>query len=152
MTYQYTPEDNLARYRSTVATLITKYGNKYAVPTEEYARAGERLRSENVVAKAIRDGENVARALRAHFVAQSFINDLGFETPVAPQRKGTRAIDEFVSSNPGAVVDVPTLAEHASCSEATVRNFIRLHRSRFRKAGRGLYEVVDPVEARKEGK
>lgn len=149
----YTPEDNLARYRQRVADLIAKYGNKHAVPKDEYTRASEQLRAENVVAKAIRDGDNVAKTLRSHFVPTSFLVELGVDEPAVPTtRRGTRAVEDFVNNNPGVVVDVPELAKQANCSEATVRNFIRTNRSQFRKAGRGLYEVIDLVAARKEGK
>jgi hypothetical protein len=148
----YTPEDNLARYRQTVKDLIVKYGNKHAVPKDEYERASERLRAENVAAKALRDGENVAKVLRTHFVSQTFINELGFEAPVVQSRRGSRALEEFIDKNPGVTVNVPELVEIADCSEATVRNFIRAHRARFRQVGRGIYEVIDQVAARKEGK
>jgi hypothetical protein len=149
----YTPEDSLARYRQTVKDLIKKYGSKHAVPQSEYERASERLRAENVAAKALRDGDNVAKVLRAHFVSQTFINELGFETPAVTQsRRGSRALEEFIDKNPGETVNVPDLMEIADCSEATVRNFIRTHRARFRQAGRGIYEVIDQVAARKEGK
>lgn len=146
----YTPEQNLARYRATVADLTATYGTTHAIPQPLLAEAGERLRAENVVAVAERDGLNITKTLRAYFVSQSLIADLGYSTEVPQVKRGQRALEEFVERNPGATVTVADLATVGDCTEQTVRSFIRTHRASFTQAGRNEWQVINETAARKE--
>ena len=147
---RYTPEDNLARYRATIAELTSTYGTNHDIPKDLLEKASERLRAENIVAIAERDGLNVPKTLRSHFVGQNLIADLGYSTEVPQTKRGQRALDEFVERNPGATVTVAELADIGDCTEQTVRSFIRTHRSQFTVIDRHTWQVINPTVARKE--
>jgi hypothetical protein len=146
----YTPEQNLARYRAHITRLTTTYGGIHKIPKSHLSEASERLRAENVVAIAQRDGLNVTKTLRAYFVSQSLIADLGFSTEVPQAKRGQRALEEFVEKHPGVTVTVEELATVGGCTPATVRQFIRTHRSSFTKASTNVWQVIDETAARKE--
>lgn len=148
----YTPEANLARYRERITALKQAHNttSSHDIPTDELNAAAERLRAENVVAIAERDGLNITKTLRSHFVSQSVIADLGYSTEVPQAKRGQRALEEFVERNAGAEVTIEQLAEIGDCTESTVRQFIRTHRSFFQKADRNTWLVINQTAARKE--
>ena len=153
MSTLFEPEANLARYRQRIAALMAQYGDKHSIPTSELNTAAEVLRAEHVAGKALRDGDNPSKTLRQHFVSESIVNALGFDaTPEVEPRRGSKALSDFVARNVGMTISVTDLATEGDCSEQTVRNFINAHRSGFTNVSRGVYQIIDERQARKESK
>lgn len=79
--------------------------------------------------------------------------DIDMSKPTKKKRKDkTNSILSFLKNNVGNEVTVKQLVEECSISSPTAYKFINENIGWFKKARRGVYEVVDADEERRKAK
>lgn len=80
-------------------------------------------------------------------------NDFSSPEPEKKKRSKTSSVlADFIKNKIGDNISPNQIAEDCKVSLPTVYNFINANRSWFKKAGRGLYTILDAEEERKNAK
>lgn len=149
-----TDEQAIAHYKTTISTLVAKYGNSYLVPRDEWNEASETLRLQQTINAF--QGKVTQQLLGQYMFPESIIRKVnpdfeGFEPKVKRAEKYD-VVYKWLDENPGAEITTQELSAVIEMSYPTTLKFIENNPQYFRKVKRGTYEIRDPKSERKADK
>lgn len=128
-----------------------------SVPRQE---TPESHRTAASVVIGVRDGKTLSEIIKYYWLspdlANHWWNQFGFGDVAPAERKKrgskTNALDSFVKDNVGKTIKSSEIIEKCNITTPTFYNYMNANRGFFKKAGRGLYTIIDPSKERLEAK
>lgn len=149
-----TDEQATAQYKTTINSLIAKYGNAYHIPRDEWNEASETLRLQQTINAF---GGKVSRQLLGQYMfPESIIRkvDPDFEG-IEPKVKRADKYDtvyKWLDANPSIEITTQEFCDVTEMSYPTTLKFIENNPQYFRKLKRGVYEIRNPKAEREAEK
>lgn len=120
----------------------------------------ESQRTAASIVVGIKDGKTLTEIVKYYWLnedlANRWWNEFGFGdlAPAERKKRGgkTSALDLFVKDNIGNTIKSSEIIEKCGITTPTFYNYMNANRGYFKKAGRGLYTIIDPSKERLEAK
>jgi len=142
------------QYKTTINSLVSKYGTSTAIPRDEWNEASETLRLHLTVAKY---GGKVTTHILSQYMFPPFII-----AKINPEFEGVEpkvkradkydAVYKWLDENAGSVITTQDFEAITQMSYPTTLKFIENNPQYFRKIKRGQYEVRSPKAEREADK
>lgn len=149
-----TDEQATAQYKTTINSLIAKYGNAYLIPRDEWNEASETLRLQQTINA---HGGKVTRQLLSQYMfPESIIRkvDPDFEgiEPKVKRSDKYESVYKWLDANPSIEITTQEFCDVTEMSYPTTLKFIENNPQYFRKLKRGVYEIRNPKAEREAEK
>lgn len=120
----------------------------------------ESQRVATCIVTAVRDGKTFNEAVAYYWLdkklAEHWWNRFGLNdaAPVQRKKRGskTASLDAFVKANIGKTLKSSEIIEQCNITTPTFYNYMNANRGFFKKAGRGMYSIIDPAQERVKDK
>lgn len=149
-----TDEEATKQFKTTINSLIAKYGTSYDVPRDEWNEATETLRLHQTINAF--HGKVTQQLLGQYMFPESIIRKVnpdfeGFEPKVKRADKYD-VVYKWLDANPTVEITTQEFCDVTEMSYPTTLKFIENNPHYFRKVKRGTYEIRDPKTEREAEK